>query len=124
MHQNAPPIVVIGAGVGGLSAAIHLAAAGRRVVVLEQSGQVGGKMGEFRHAGFRWDTGPSLITMRPAFEGLFAAAGRRLEEALADVELREGAERGLPRPVELVENDVSDVHVCPLERAGAVPASS
>jgi phytoene desaturase len=82
MPQNAHPIVVIGAGVGGLSAAIHLAAAGRRVVVLEQAGQVGGKMGEFRHAGFRWDTGPSLITMRPAFEGLFAAAGRRLEDYL------------------------------------------
>lgn len=82
MSQDAYPIVVIGAGVGGLSAAIHLAAAGRRVVVLEQAGQVGGKMGEFRHAGFRWDTGPSLITMRPAFEGLFAAAGRRLEDYL------------------------------------------
>ena len=75
-------IVIIGAGVGGLSAAIHLAAAGQRVVMLEKNAAVGGKMGEVREAGFRWDTGPSVITMRPVFEELFAAAGRRLEDDL------------------------------------------
>jgi phytoene desaturase len=74
--------VVIGAGIGGLSAAIHLAAAGRKVIVLEQADQAGGKMGEFRHLGFRWDTGPSLITMRGVFEELFALASRRLEDYL------------------------------------------
>jgi phytoene desaturase len=77
------PVIVIGAGIGGLSAAIHLAAAGRRVLVLEQNPQVGGKMSELRQDGYRWDSGPSLITMRPAFEDLFAAAGRRLEDYLA-----------------------------------------
>lgn len=82
MSRSSAPIVVIGAGIGGLSAAIHLAAAGRRVTVLEQAGQVGGKMGEFRLGGYRWDTGPSLITMRAAFDDLFAAAGRRLEDYL------------------------------------------
>ncbi len=75
-------VVIIGAGIGGLSAAIRLAAAGRRVVVLEKNAAVGGKMGEVREAGFRWDTGPSVITMRPVFEELFAAAGRRLEDYL------------------------------------------
>jgi phytoene desaturase len=82
MSRDTDPMIVIGAGIGGLSAAIHLAAAGRRVIVLEQSEQVGGKMGEFRRAGFRWDTGPSLITMRRAFDELFAVAGRRLEDYL------------------------------------------
>jgi phytoene desaturase len=82
VSRSPDPIVVIGAGIGGMSAAIHLAAAGRRVIVLEQADQVGGKMGEFRHAGYRWDTGPSLITMRRAFDDLFAAAGRRLEDYL------------------------------------------
>ena len=53
MGQAKPPVVVIGSGIGGLSAAIYLAAAGREVIVLEQAGQVGGKMGEFRQAGFR-----------------------------------------------------------------------
>lgn len=76
------PIVVIGAGVGGLSAAIRLAAAGKRVIVLEQQAQVGGKMGEVRLAGYRWDSGPSLITMRDVFEDLFSLAGNKLEDYL------------------------------------------
>ncbi|MGQ9887704.1 MAG: phytoene desaturase family protein [Aggregatilineales bacterium] len=76
------PIVVIGAGIGGLSAAIHLAARGRRVIVLEKNQYVGGKMAEIRSEGFRWDTGPSVITMRHAFEDLFTAAGRSLSDYL------------------------------------------
>ncbi len=78
--QKTGQVVVIGAGMGGLSAAIRLAAAGRKVVVLEQNSQVGGKLGEWRAGGYRWDTGPTVITMRPVFEELFAAAGRRLED--------------------------------------------
>ncbi len=80
--MTAEAIVVVGAGIGGLSAAIRLAAAGRRVIVLEQNAQVGGKMDEITTDGFRWDTGPSVITMRPVFEDLFAAAGRSLEDYL------------------------------------------
>lgn len=76
------PIVVIGAGVGGLSAAIHLAAAGERVIVVEKNPYVGGKMAEIRTGGFRWDTGPSVITMRHVFEELFAAAGRQISDYL------------------------------------------
>ncbi len=76
------PVVVVGAGIGGLSAAIRLALAGQRVLVLEANDTVGGKMSEWRADGFRWDTGPSVITMRPVFEDLFAAAGRRLEDYL------------------------------------------
>ncbi len=78
--KNTGQVVVIGAGMGGMSAAIHLAAAGRKVVVLEQNSQVGGKLGEWRADGYRWDTGPTVITMRPVFEELFAAAGRHLED--------------------------------------------
>ncbi|HAJ35875.1 MAG TPA: phytoene desaturase [Chloroflexi bacterium] len=82
MTRKTGLVVVIGAGIGGLSAAIRLAAAGRRVAVLEQGAQVGGKMSQVVQDGYRWDTGPSVITMRPVFEELFAAAGRRLEEYL------------------------------------------
>ncbi len=74
--------IVIGAGIGGLSAAIRLARAGQQVRVLEQNPAVGGKMSELHDAGYRWDLGPSVITMRPVFEDLFAAAGRRLEDEL------------------------------------------
>ena len=79
---NDRPIAVIGAGIGGLSAAIRLAAAGRRVAVYEQNPAVGGKMGEITQDGFRWDTGPSVITMAAVFADLFAAAGRRLDDYL------------------------------------------
>jgi phytoene desaturase len=88
MNTDAPTseaeatIAIIGAGIGGLSAAIRLAAAGRRVVVYEQNPTVGGKMGEVEQDGFRWDTGPSVITMAGVFESLFAAAGRRLDDYL------------------------------------------
>lgn len=76
------PIIIIGAGIGGLSTAVRLAAVGRKVLVLEQNNAVGGKMGQLQHDGYRWDTGPSVITMRPVLEELFAAAGRRLEDYL------------------------------------------
>lgn len=76
------PIIIIGAGIGGLTTAIRLAAAGHRVTVLEQNETVGGKMGQIQRDGFRWDTGPSVITMRPVLEELFATAGRRLEDYL------------------------------------------
>ena len=80
--MTADRILIIGAGIGGLSAAIRLAAVGRRVTVVEQNRAAGGKMSEVRAAGFRWDTGPSVITMRPVFADLFAAAGRRLDDYL------------------------------------------
>jgi phytoene desaturase len=74
--------IIIGAGLGGLSAAIHLAAAGQRVTVLERSASVGGKAGQVEMGGFRWDTGPTVITLKPVLADLFAAAGRRLEDYL------------------------------------------
>lgn len=75
-------VLVIGAGIGGLSAAIHLALAGKKVVVYEQNDQVGGKMAEIHQGGYRWDSGPSVITMRSVFEDLFSNAGRQLGDYL------------------------------------------
>ncbi|MCW1968023.1 MAG: FAD-dependent oxidoreductase, partial [Anaerolineae bacterium] len=65
--------VVIGAGIGGLSAAIRLAQQKQawQVTLIEQLDRPGGKMGEVRADGYRWDTGPSVITMRHVFERLF-----------------------------------------------------
>lgn len=76
------PILIVGAGIGGLSAAIRLATAGRRVLVLEQNEKPGGKMGEMREGGYRWDSGPSVITMRHVLEDLFAVAGRDMADYL------------------------------------------
>jgi phytoene desaturase len=78
----AKPVIVVGAGMGGLTTAIRLAVAGQPVLVLEQNAATGGKMGEIQLDGFRWDTGPSVITMRHVLEDLFATAGRRLDDYL------------------------------------------
>ena len=63
-------VVVIGAGVGGLSAAVLLAAAGHDVVVHERSTVAGGKLAVYERDGFRFDTGPSLLTLPQVFEDL------------------------------------------------------
>jgi phytoene desaturase len=63
-------IVVIGAGVAGLTAAIRLAATGHDVVVHEQSTVAGGKLATYEREGFRFDTGPSLLTLPQVFDGL------------------------------------------------------
>lgn len=70
--------VVIGGGLGGLATAVRLAAAGWRVTLCEQGPRLGGKMNSLERGGFRFDTGPSLITMPWVFEELFAAAGSSL----------------------------------------------
>jgi phytoene desaturase len=76
---------VIGAGLGGLSAAIHLRLAGFDVSVLEERDEAGGKVRRWECEGFRFDLGPTILTMPFAFEDLFAAAGRRFRD---HVELR------------------------------------
>ena len=80
-------VIVIGAGVGGLAAAIRLAAKGHRVTVLEKLGRPGGKLNLLEDAGFRFDTGPSLVTLPWVFEDLFAASGERLQDHLELVRL-------------------------------------
>lgn len=70
--------VVIGGGVGGLSAAIQAATLGIPVTLLERADRVGGKMRELSIGGRPVDSGPTVMTMRWAFEQLFAATGREL----------------------------------------------
>jgi phytoene desaturase len=75
-------IVIVGAGVGGLVAGIWLAHGGHDVTVLEQGQAPGGKCGEVTHGRFRWDAGPSLLTLPQMFAELFAATGEPLESEL------------------------------------------
>ncbi|PRY30113.1 phytoene desaturase family protein [Pseudosporangium ferrugineum] len=63
-------VVVIGAGVGGLAAAVRLAAAGHEVTVHERASDVGGKLGRYERDGFLFDTGPSLLTLPQVFTDL------------------------------------------------------
>ena len=71
-------VIVIGGGMGGLSAAIGLAARGARVTLLEKNARVGGKLNIWEQDGFTFDTGPHVLTMLWALDEVFAAAGRRL----------------------------------------------
>jgi len=68
-------IAIIGAGIGGLVAALLLAASGREVVVLEAASHPGGKLRQVILDGSAIDAGPTVFTMRPVFEAIFAQAG-------------------------------------------------
>jgi phytoene desaturase len=80
-------IVVIGAGLGGLSAAIRLVKRGFSVSVVEKNETVGGKVNFWEKNGYSFDTGASLLTMPHVFRDLFEFAGKRLEDYLELVPL-------------------------------------
>ena len=75
-------VVVIGGGVGGLSAAADLARQGLDVTLLERAPMVGGKLRQVSAGGHGVDAGPTVFTMRWVFEGLFGDSGARLEDEL------------------------------------------
>jgi phytoene desaturase len=80
-----PHAVVIGAGFGGLAAAVRLGARGWRVTVLEKLDAPGGRAYVFRQDGFVFDAGPTIITAPYLLEELWELCGRRMSD---DVELR------------------------------------
>lgn len=75
-------VLVIGAGLGGLSAALHLTGAGREVVVLEREAEPGGRAGVLRDGGFAFDTGPTVLTMPGLIGDALAAVGESLDDWL------------------------------------------
>lgn len=72
--------VIIGAGMGGLTAAVRLASAGEDVLVLERAAAPGGKMRRLMIGPHGIDGGPTVLTMRWVFEQLFAGAGASLQD--------------------------------------------
>jgi len=68
-------VVVIGAGLAGLSAALHLAGRGRTVTVVEREAWPGGRAGRLDLGGYRIDTGPTVLTMPDIIDEVFAAVG-------------------------------------------------
>ncbi len=76
------PVLIIGAGIGGLCAAAWLGAAGVPSLVLERQPRPGGKLRTVECGGLAIDAGPTVFTARPVFEALFDACGERLEDSL------------------------------------------
>jgi len=75
-------VVVIGAGIGGLTAAIHLANRGLQVTVLEKNAQPGGRCNRISRDGHYFDTGPTLFVMPLLYEAEFRALGASVQEQL------------------------------------------
>ena len=73
-------VAIVGAGMGGLAAAIRLAATGFEVEVFEKNATVGGRMNRLQKDGFTFDTGPSLLLMTDTYRELFRFAGRDLDD--------------------------------------------
>jgi phytoene desaturase len=80
-------VVVVGAGLAGLSAACYLAGAGYEVTVVERDDRPGGRAGRIERQGYTFDTGPTVMTMPGLLADVVSAAGSRLEDLLPMTQL-------------------------------------
>ena len=80
-------VVVAGAGLAGLAAALHLAGRGRQVTVIERADHPGGRAGRLDAGGYRFDTGPTVLTMPELVAEALAAVGEELTDRLDLVRL-------------------------------------
>jgi phytoene desaturase len=77
-----PTALIIGAGLGGIATAAHLARNGYRVTVFEKNAYPGGRCGQFERDGHRFDIGATLFLMREVFAQTYASLGERMEDHL------------------------------------------
>jgi phytoene desaturase len=82
MANRNPGVAIIGGGLAGLAAACTLAARGHKVTLLEKNDWLGGKAAVLENAGFRFDMGPTILTLPSVLKRIFAEANRPLEEYL------------------------------------------
>src|SRR3970040_2965156 len=75
-------VIVIGAGIGGIVAATHLAQRGLHVTVVEKNSRPGGRCDRLSRDGHHFDTGPTLLVMPLLYEAEFAALGASMREML------------------------------------------
>jgi phytoene desaturase len=82
MSKPSQKVVIIGAGPGGLAAAILLARSGADITVVERRDVVGGRTSTIERNGFRFDTGPTFFLYPRVLREILSAAGRNLEEEI------------------------------------------
>jgi phytoene desaturase len=82
MNTNEPEVIVVGAGVGGMTAAIHLAQRGFDVTIVEKNSHVGGRCSKIEHRGYRFDTGPTLFVMHDLYREELRRIGLSAHEDL------------------------------------------
>ena len=105
-------VVIVGAGLGGLSAACHLAGAGHDVTVLEAAAVPGGRAGTLPRGGFRFDTGPTVLTMPDLIAEALGAVGEELTDWLDLIPLDPAYRAHYP------DGSTLDVHTDPIRMAG------
>ena len=81
-------VVIVGAGLAGLSAALRLAGAGRSVTVIERESVPGGRSGLLQKDGYAFDTGPTVLTMPSLIEDAFNSVGEQMKDWLDLIPLR------------------------------------
>ncbi len=87
IEYKSAPVVVIGGGLGGLTAACTLAARGYEVTLLEKNAWLGGKAAVLEEAGFRFDMGPTILTVPSILRRVYQEAGQSLSDHLDLVRL-------------------------------------
>jgi len=107
-------VVVVGAGLGGLACAIHLAAAGREVVVVEREHYPGGRAGKLAVDGYEFDTGPTVLTMPELLEELLATLGESMSDWLSLAPLEPAYRAHYP------DGSTLDVHTDTARMAGEI----
>jgi phytoene desaturase len=107
-------VVVIGAGLGGLSATLRLLGAGRSVTVLEQAAGPGGRAGLLRQDGYQFDTGPTVLTMPGLIDDALACVGEKLSDRVQLMPV------GPAYRANFADGSAIDVHTDPDQMAGEI----
>src|SRR5512141_1157605 len=118
-------VVIVGAGLAGLSCALRLAGTGRRVTLLEREAVPGGRAGLVEDSGFRFDTGPTVLTMPDLIRDAFDAVGEDMDDWLDLVPVEplyrafypDGSQLDVHSDVDAMAEEIERV-ISPAEAAG------
>ncbi|OON71871.1 phytoene desaturase [Streptomyces tsukubensis] len=109
-------VVVVGAGLSGLSAALHLLGSGRAVTLVERDAVPGGRAGRVEQGGYRFDTGPTVLTMPELIEEAFAAVGETMSAHLDLIPLHPAYRARFADGAELDVHTEADAMTAEVER--------